>query len=230
MKKAFFITGTDTGVGKTFFACSLAAALVNRGLKVAAFKPMESGCERIDGKLVAKDVTKLQEATGRHCECLYTLAEPLAPAEAARIEGVNINPQSVIEAFMRIFEQNDVTLVEGAGGVLVPLADGWSVMDLMRELNIPVINVVGSKLGAINHTLLTERAVLEESLQLVGHVINNLHGASDAATLSNPDVIGALTALPVLGVLPRSENQGDWILPRIFERLIDVDWLLAQTW
>ena len=219
MNKAFFITGTDTAVGKTFFAASLAAALHDAGLKVGVFKPIESGCRVVDGRAMPSDANLLKTASGTDQEieeiCLYRLREALAPSEAASIEGVRIDPSLIIEAFDRIVQEHEVTLVEGAGGPYAPLYESWTVLELMRELNAPVINVVGSKLGAINHTLLTERVLLEESLELLGHAINNLHGSKDPACITNPELIAKFARRPILCVLPKVD--APWLEPRLFE-------------
>jgi dethiobiotin synthetase len=223
MKKAFFITGTDTDVGKTFFAASLAEYFRAKGSTVGVYKPIESGCKIVNGKAIPQDATLLQSASGTDLAieqiCLYCLKEALAPAEAAKLENVTIDIENIIRGFESIYETHDITIVEGAGGVLAPLYNQWAVIDLMRRLNLPVINVVGSKLGAVNHTLLTERAILAESLGLIGHVINNLHGIKHPAVLTNPDQIGSLARRPVLGTLQKSNDP--WLKPDVFEHQID---------
>ena len=231
LKKAFFITGTDTDSGKTFFAASLAAALFDAGYSVGVFKPIESGCRKVDGELVPEDASLLKKASGTDQPlsdiCLYRLAEPLAPSEAARMQGVTVEPERVVRAFEQIADTHDITLVEGAGGLMAPLFDRWTVLELARQLNVPVIHVVGSKLGAINHTLLSERVILEESVELVGHVINNLYGSDDRAALTNPDLVKRLARRPVLAVLPRSESP--WLAPGGFNKRFDLNVLALGT-
>ena len=223
MGKAFFITGTDTAVGKTYFAASLACALNEAGLKVGVFKPVESGCRYSQGKQVPRDASILKLASGCDLDipkiCPYCFREALAPSEAAKIENVKIDKRRIIETFEYILDSHEVTIVEGAGGLLSPLYESWDVLELMRELCIPVINVVSSKLGAINHTLLTERVILDESLELIGHVVNNLFGTDEPAVLSNPDVIASLTAKPVVCVLPKVQTP--WLEPQRFNSYFD---------
>lgn len=224
MSKAFFLTGTDTGVGKTFFGASLAAALRDAGYRVGVFKPVESGAGLEAGRKVPADALLLAEAAGCTLDldliCPYALREPLAPSEAAKMEGVIIDPARIFDAFYAVADASDVVLVEGAGGLLCPLYETWTVLELMRQLNWPAINVVGSKLGAVNHTLLTERVLLDESVGLMGHVINNLYGSDEPAALTNPDLIRSLARTPVLAVLPRAEER--WLPPRIFRTHFDL--------
>jgi dethiobiotin synthetase len=231
MGASFFITGTDTGVGKTFFAASLAAALKDRGYSVGVFKPIESGCESKEGELFPADARKLWRAAGEVQSldqiCPVRLSAPLAPGEAARLEGVMIDRNRIIRVYEETVETFDVTIVEGAGGLFVPLYEGWTVLELIRELGVPVINVVGSKLGAINHALLTERAILAESVELFGHVINNLLGDQDPAVKSNPGQIAAQSVVPILGVLPPCPDP--WLDPGSFAECFDLQALLVRA-
>ena len=224
MGKAFFITGTDTSVGKTFFAASLACSLRDAGYKVGVFKPIESGCSTIDGKKIPNDAGLLKRVSGCEADietiCPYCLEDALAPAMAAEKESLKISTDRILEIFEQISMDHDVTLVEGAGGVLAPLYKSVKVIDLMRMLDLPVINVVGSKLGAINHTLLTEWAILDESLGLVGHVINNLYGTKDKAVQTNPALIARHVRRKILCVLPKVNDP--WLDPKTFKDHFDM--------
>ncbi len=224
MGKAFFVTGTDTDVGKTFFAASLASYLKSAGYNIGVFKPIESGCATIDGKMVPGDAMTLKRASG--CEldmetiCPYCLKEAVAPSVAAKNANLFVDVNLILNSFDVLRNEHDVVLVEGAGGVLAPLFDSVKVVDLMRMLAIPAINVIGSKLGAVNHALLTERTILDESLGMIGHVINNLHGVDDPAIQSNPDLIKKHARRKVLGVLPKAN--GPWLAPDTFKENFDL--------
>lgn len=224
MNKAFFITGTDTGIGKTFFAASLAASLKNNGLSVGVFKPVESGCRVSMGETIPEDATLLKRASGcrlsREKICPYPLKKALAPALAAGMENVRVELEKIATLFEEIVDSHDVTIVEGAGGLMSPLFGDWTVLSLVRRLNVPVISVVGSRLGAINHALMTERILLDESIGFAGHVVNNLFGSSDLSTSSNPEMIAAFSRRPVLAVLPHLDSP--WMEPDLFDAHFDI--------
>lgn len=193
MKQAFFITGTDTGVGKTHVACKLIAAYVAQGYKVIGMKPVAAGCELVDGVWVNEDVLKLEAASNvqapRELINPYSFKEAIAPHIAAEIMGVEINIEVIQQAFNKLRDIADIVIVEGAGGFLVPLNATQSTADLALALNIPVILVVSMKLGCINHSLLTVEAIQARNLTLHGWVANrlaqNMHAlAENEATLA----------------------------------------------
>ncbi|MGH7929640.1 MAG: dethiobiotin synthase, partial [Candidatus Binatia bacterium] len=130
MSKGVFITGTDTGVGKTFFACALAAYLKDLGYKIGVMKPAETGCDAGDGKIAPLDALALKEASG--CDlplekiCPYQFREPLAPSVAAEREGRQIDINRLMDAYHEISSAHDITLVEGAGGLMVPLLPSYT--------------------------------------------------------------------------------------------------------
>ena len=229
--RAFFITGTDTGIGKTFIGCSLAAAFRARGMKVGVFKPIESGCEAVEGKRIPADASALCRASGSDLPietiCPYRLREPLAPAEAARIEGVTIDENRLLSLFEEIALSHDVTLVEGAGGLLSPMYRTKTALDFLLRINIAAVNVVGSRLGAINHTLLTERVLLSAQVALAGHIINHHTADTEQAMLTNPDNIREFAKRPVLGIV--HHTGGNRLEPEATEAHIDLDALLAAS-
>lgn len=178
MKQAFFVTGTDTGVGKTHIACKLIAAYVAQGYKVIGMKPVAAGCELVDGVWVNEDVLKLEAASNvqapRELINPYSFKEAIAPHIAAERAGVEINIEVIQQAFNQLRDIADIVIVEGAGGFLVPLNGTHSMADLAVTLNIPVILVVNMKLGCINHSLLTVEAIQARNLTLHGWVANRL--------------------------------------------------------
>ena len=178
MKQAYFITGTDTGIGKTHVACQLMRQYAAQGLKVVGMKPVAAGCDFIDGEWVNEDVQKLTAASNvvapRELVNPYCFNEPIAPHLAAEKVDVEIQITVIKYAYNALLEIADVVIVEGAGGFLVPLNDKEILADLVLALNIPVIVVAGIKLGCINHTLLTIEAIKTRKIALHGWVANQI--------------------------------------------------------
>ncbi|HUI26565.1 MAG TPA: dethiobiotin synthase [Candidatus Kryptonia bacterium] len=231
-----FITGTDTGIGKTTVAAGLAAAIARRGHRVGVLKPAETGCERAaDGQLIAADARRLAFFAG--CEanpqtvCPYRFREPLAPRVAAEREGRTIDPSTIAAVCRRLASSHDIVLIEGAGGLLVPLAGAFTFADLCARLNANLLVVVGNKLGAINHALLTVRHAERAGLRLAGYVINTLAPQSDLAAETNVallhDLLGpSLGIIPWLGPVSEIESERTRLAESFADR-IDLDRLLA---
>jgi dethiobiotin synthetase len=198
-----FITGTDTGVGKTFIARGIAAVLRARGQRVGVMKPVETGCGGTIPRRPA-DALALRAAAGSRLPpdriCPYPLDAPLAPDVAARLENTRIDPAVIVAAFRAMRAAHDVTLVEGAGGLLVPIADRYVMADLARDLDLPLLVVVDSKLGAINHTLLTLEAAAARGLAVCGYVLNHA-AAADEAAATNASVLARCTNVPCVGTV-----------------------------
>ncbi len=205
--KSLLITGTDTGIGKTTVSCLLAASLRARDVRVGVFKPAETGCNDALTNPAggAQDIRRLRFFANCElpldCLCPYGLDEPLAPLVAARRQGIRIDLDHIRDCYQRIATAHDVTLVEGAGGLLVPLAEDTSFADLAKHLDFAVVVVVGNRLGAINHALLTTRHALSLRLHVLGYVINHLQPNSDLAATTNIDVLAELLGKP-LGNVP----------------------------
>jgi dethiobiotin synthetase len=178
MSKAYFVTGTDTDAGKTHIACQLITQYVAQGYKVVGMKPVAAGCELIDGEWLNTDVQKLTAASNvkapRELVNPYCFNEPIAPHLAANIVGIEIKIDKIKQAFQQLTNMADVVIVEGAGGFLVPLNGKDSLADLAEELALPIILVVGMKLGCINHSLLTAEAIKARGLTLHGWVANHI--------------------------------------------------------
>ena len=204
--KALFITGTDTGVGKTWTAGGLAGALRRRGRLVGNMKPAESGCPEEGGETVPRDALFVKAMAG--CEspldaiCPYRFRESLAPFVAAEREGRRIDPERIVSAFEGIRAAHDVTLIEGVGGFLVPIAEGFRVSDLAVRFGAPILVVGRLGLGTLNHTLLTLEAAARRDLRVLGVVLSAAAPPSTVSEETNPDVLTALTDVPLLGVLP----------------------------
>jgi dethiobiotin synthetase len=227
MSRGIFITGTDTGVGKTVVAAVLARLLRMRGVKVGVMKPVTSGCREENGRLVSDDALLLSQAAGVPCSddvAPYLLREPVAPAEAAKIDGVMLDFGRIREAYDRLAAGHDYMIVEGAGGLMVPLAGGLLVADLARQLGLPLLVVARPDLGTINHTVLTCFAAQQMDLRVAGVVVNNYPGAPGLAERSAPHQIGSLCGAPVLGIWPHRDDIDEF---ELVEGL--ADWLDGQA-
>ncbi len=201
-----FVTGTDTGVGKTLVSATIAATLAARGRRVGVAKPVETGCRREHGRLVPEDALALAAAAGDPSAlddvCPHRFPDPLAPALAAERSGVTLDVDALALHLERRAARFDVLLVEGAGGLLVPLTRAASFADLATRLAAPVLVVIGSRLGAINHALLTLEAVASRGLALAGYVVNRLADTDDLAVATNEGLLQSLTTAPCLGTIP----------------------------
>jgi dethiobiotin synthetase len=223
-----FITGTDTGVGKTFFACGLAALLKESGYRVGVMKLAETGCEERDGKLIPQDAIRLKEASG--CAeplekiCPYPLLEPLAPSIAAERAGVRIDVNHLLAVYEDISSKHDITLVEGAGGLMVPLLPSYTYADLACVLKLPVVVVTANKLGAINHLLLTLEHARCKGLSVLGYVLNCVSNENSLAAETNREVLAGLTGVQCLGELPFIETAqaGENFPLDVFETELDL--------
>jgi dethiobiotin synthetase len=209
MHKSLFITGTDTGVGKTYVTVGLISALKEMGLNVSPMKPVETGCRRRGGKLFPSDTFKLIHSSGSK-ETIdrinpYRFRHPLAPSVAAEIEGIVIKKKRIISAYKYLHEKYDITLVEGAGGVMVPVYKRYLFIDLIKDLNAPALIVSRPGLGTINHTLLTIDALRAREIDIIGVVINySLNKRKGLSDRTNPEVLERIGGVPVLGIVPFS--------------------------
>lgn len=212
------VTGTDTGIGKTVVAAALTALAREEGLEVAAMKPVETGVERGGPDT---DAVLLREAAGGRDSlqlvCPIVLPEPLAPSVAARRAGREVKLDLLDDAFERISAHRDLVVVEGAGGILVPITPGVAFDGLFRRWSLDVIVVAGNRLGVLNQTLLTVQAARSAGLRVRGVVLNAL--APEPGTVSEETNRSTLTELlPDLPVLPFP-----WVdEPRNPARLADV--------
>jgi dethiobiotin synthetase len=207
MTRGLFITGTDTGVGKTVIAAGLAAVLRETGRDVGVMKPIASGCVRRREGLVSEDaefLAKAAEAPETLDQiCPVRLAEPLAPTVAAARAGLQIDLGPMWEAWRRLSAAHDVMLVEGIGGLLCPVTPDKLLADLAGGFGLPLLVVSRSGLGAINHAALTVEAARARGLAVAGIVINRYNAdTADLAEMTNPDEIQRVTGVEVLGLVP----------------------------
>jgi dethiobiotin synthetase len=206
---SFFVTGTDTGVGKTLVSCALLRAFARRGLRVAGFKPIAAGCDSDGLNDDAKALRACGNVASSYAEVNpYCLSRPVAPHLAAAACGVQIELARVVEAYRALAARADAVIVEGAGGFRVPLNDTQDSADLARELNLGMILVVGMRLGCLNHALLTCEAITARGLKLSGWVAN-VRDEDMPMLHENIAALQARIAAPLLGVIPFLSAPGE---------------------
>lgn len=203
-----FVTGTDTGVGKTLVGAALAYLLRQKGCHVGVFKPLESGVPDPsglgdDGRLLA-----WAAAVGEEPDLIgaYRLREPLAPSLALRREGIRVEWRDLLRAIRQNRMKYDFHLVEGAGGLLVPLVERRLVADLAADLGLPLLIVARPGLGTVNHTLLTLEVAKARGLRVAGWIISGLTVGAGVAERHAAEEIARLTDAPCWGVLPRVDG------------------------
>jgi dethiobiotin synthetase len=223
--RGVFVTGTDTGVGKTVASCALIHALRARGVPATPFKPIAAGAVERDGRWVNEDTLALMEAAGLDASAAervtpVLLREPMAPHIAAQREGRTITLEPIRSAFDTL---GGFVVAEGVGGFRVPLADGLDSVDLCRELGLPVVLVVGLRLGCLNHALLTAQAIRAAGVPFAGWIANAIDPAMAAAD-ENVAALEARLDAPLLGRLPREQA----LDPARLARHLDLSTLVAR--
>lgn len=203
--QGIFITGTDTGVGKTLVAAAFLRAFANRGLRAIGMKPVAAGCIEHHGRLINEDVIALVAASNVAAAeddiNPYGFQPPIAPHLAAALAGRPISLEKIRMAYAALCRKADRVVVEGAGGLLVPLGEAQDFADLARVLELPVVLVVGMRLGCLNHALLSAEAILSRGLQFAGWVANTLD-PDMAEFTANLQTLRARLQAPLLGILP----------------------------
>ena len=206
----FFVTGTDTGIGKTNASCALLAALRARDLRASGMKPVASGCVMTSAGLRNEDAQALIAASDpapAYADCNpFAFAEPIAPHIAARSRGIEIRLDPICSAYARLAAHVDRIVVEGVGGWMVPFSETLMQADLVRALELPVILVVGLRLGCINHALLSARAIRDDGCTLIGWIANRIDPAMASAD-ANLMALRERIAAPLLGVLDHAPGR-----------------------
>ena len=202
--RGYFITGTDTGVGKTLVACAMLHAFARAGLRVVGMKPVAAGATRSAEGLINDDVAELRTASTVGCELAqvnpYCFEPAIAPHIAAAQAGVTIDLKQIVRAYALLAARADRVIVEGVGGFCVPLNRDEDGADLAQVLGLPVILVVGLRLGCLNHAALTAHAVSARGLRLAGWIANRIDPAMPAAH-ENIAALAERLAAPLLGVV-----------------------------
>ncbi len=217
--KGLFVTGTDTGVGKTHVTCMIARQVIRGGFRVAAYKPVCSGAMKPSPSIVADasesgdrwdDIERLKQAMGGvwpdDVICPQRFIAPLAPPVAARLEGKTVNFQGLLDG-VRCFHGQEMLLIEGAGGWLSPLTETQTIADLAQALRHPILVVAKAGLGTINQTLLTVESIRFRGLCVAGIVLNEATVVGDDPSIcTNSDEIEARSGVPVFGTIPHGSS------------------------
>jgi len=237
MTKGFFITGTDTGVGKTVVACMIAASLKERGIDVGVMKPVATGGRVTPLGLVSEDAEALASVVGSDDPHSVInpvcFKPPLAPSVAARMAQGSVDLSTVWRAFGVLRDRHPWMIVEGIGGLKVPIADGFFVSDLARMIGLPLLIVAHAGLGTINHTLLTLECARRAGLFVAGVILNGARGEeSDLSELTNAEEIARVGAVRVWGMVRhvpglRLDKDARQELARLAAEQMDMDGLLS---
>jgi dethiobiotin synthetase len=227
MKLKFLITGTDTGVGKSTVGCAIGFALRARALRVGVMKPAETGCEaRLEadgGALEPADARALALASG--CDqpldliCPFRYRSPLAPPAAAELDA--LDPPDIVriaDCYAKIEAASDAVLVEGAGGLAVPIAWGFDYADLAALLDLPLIVVIANKLGCLNAALLTLSYARAKRVKIAGWLLNDVEPALSPAARTNAASLARMTDVPSLGVMRHKEPLAKTVIEKLLAR------------
>ncbi|MFA5239838.1 MAG: dethiobiotin synthase [Phycisphaerae bacterium] len=231
-KPGLFVTGTDTGVGKTLIAGAIAKILTDKGLRVGVFKPIATGCKRTWEGLISSDTEFLSSCANSNLS-LSTITPvgyrtPAAPFVSAACDGYAIDFEKIAAAYKEICQNSDIVLVEGIGGVRVPLTQEFDLLDLAVEFTLPAVIVARPNLGTINHTLMTIDCLRAAKLKIAGVIINNYNATeSTVAEDTAAETIAKCTGEDILAVVPfdetidtENQNLGEFIV----SSLMHCDW------
>ncbi len=207
---SWFVTGTDTGIGKTTVSTAILLAARQRGLKAIGYKPIETGCSGQGLALVGPDTLALANAAQSKPYCTYAFQPPVAPAHAAKLANIGISLRNISDCFTQYRAQSELCVVEGAGGLYVPITSELTTLDLAQKLSIPLLIVAANRLGTINHTLLTLSAARQRGLRVDAVILSetkaNSAGADSATGLGNQEQISTHGKVPVLS-FPFCQNE-----------------------
>jgi dethiobiotin synthetase len=204
--KGIFVTGTDTGVGKTVVTAAIAWNLTQAGKRVALMKPVQTGTI-VSGPTDIEFVQKVLGADySLDVSCPYMFSDPVAPLVASMLVGERIDIKKIKDAYSRLSSDNDFVIVEGAGGLLVPILEDYFMSDLALELDLPVLIVTRPNLGTLNHTFLTLESAKKRGLDVAGIVISNFPWDPGLPEQTNPELILSMTGDNILGVIPNDNS------------------------
>jgi dethiobiotin synthetase len=228
---AVFVTGTDTGVGKTVISAALAYHFASKGLNVGIMKPVETGVTDISD--LGPDAALLRWAAQSTDPAdkisPYRFSLPASPHQAAQSAKTKIDQEKILEAFNDVKAGKDIVLVEGAGGLMVPVQGGFLMADLVKEMSIPALVVTQPQLGTLNHTLLTTFAAHTMGIDLCGMIINRMPEKPDEVASAAPHLLSSLASVDILGVLPEVtgiDKEKISLLSEAIGKLPTYSWLL----
>jgi dethiobiotin synthetase len=228
MAKGFFITGTDTGVGKTIVAGAVIKALMFLGFRTGVMKPIESGCGHEGGLLIPFDGMFLKQTA--HIDEHITLVtpccfeSPLAPMSASERDMTEIDIEEIRRSFSSLSGKYGMMVVEGIGGLMVPIKENYYVVDIARELGLPLLVVAKPGLGTVNHTILTVKCALHEGLDVAGVIINYSRPPDGSlAEKTNPKLLGQICPAPIIGTFPYLKNLDEDEIAKAAMKNLDIE-------
>lgn len=229
--KSYFVTGTDTGVGKTAITAALAASLRKRGIDVGVMKPIATGIPQKNG-FKSADVTLLHEAAkvndSEEVINPVFLTVPSSPYDATKALGLKIDMKIIREKFQHLLKIHQMLLVEGIGGIMTPITKDFFVADMIKEMKLETIIVTRSTLGTLNHTLMTFRMCKEYGITVKGMIINYFDEKGSLAERNAPSTLHEITGLPILGIIPFVKDyQKLDAMTSIVEKNIDLNLLIS---
>ena len=217
-------------MGKTVVTAGLASAVRSLGYSVGVFKPVQTGSLKKNNELVSPDLEFIKSADESILtKASYNFKEPAAPSLAAYLEGIDIDIDKIIEDYKELERKCDFVIVEGAGGLLVPIKDKFLMRDLVKTLYLPMVIVTRPDLGTINHTLLTIEAAKNKNIKIAGIIISDYPSGTENIAIKNaPDMIKELSGEKILGILPKIEdlNNNPAVLKDTFLQHINIDFVL----
>lgn len=225
----FFVTGTDTDVGKTIISSGLAAVLKEKKIDVGVFKPLLSGIARENPASDTSLLKRLSQTSLSYEEITpFEFKEPLAPYMAGKLEGKIVRIEEVLSHWEKIREKHEFFIVEGAGGITVPLGERFLVSDLIKALQLPIVIVARPNLGTFNHIFLTIQYAKSLGLPIAGIVINGINDHPALAEKTNPDLIEQFCNVPILGITPKLKEITAENIKNMAKDYIDVTLLTNQ--
>ncbi|RLQ97434.1 dethiobiotin synthase [Falsibacillus albus] len=221
----YFITGTDTDVGKTVVTSLLLSYFHQKGIDVYPYKPIQSGAIYENGNLQGPDLQMYERvltSLDTNKACTYLLKKASSPHLAAKEENVWFDIPAIQKNVERLLALHDLVLVEGAGGLIVPIQEDYCMIDLMKEIDLPVILVGRAGLGTINHTVLSVMALKQANITIEGIILNRLHMEDESIEKDNAVMIERLTGVKVLGTIPHlSDVEDAFKTPQAYESIFN---------
>jgi dethiobiotin synthetase len=223
-QKGIFVTGTDTGIGKTFVSAILVSKLKARGITCCYYKPISTGCELINETLMSEDLIFINKTTNSNFSpeistpIRYRI--PASPFFASIQEEREIDIKGILEQFKRLSEAYGFTIVEGIGGIMVPITKNYFVLDLINDLNLPALVVSRPILGTINHTLMTLTLLKQKGIRILGFVTNGEIPKDDPTVSTNSKIIEEISGVQFLGHVPFIKNSDPNIASAVADSII----------
>lgn len=226
MGKCIFVTGTDTDVGKTVIVACLAASFKKTGKRVAVYKPVHCG-DLLEGNIKSPDLALVKELSDIQDQDLvndFSFSLAASPHLAAEHDETKVDIQTIKDRIKSLQDSYDLVIIEGTGGLIVPLTRTYTILDLIKELSVPVVIVSRAGLGTINHTSLTINVLKSKNVPILGVILNYFKGG--VIEDDNKKIISELNNVPIIGIVPFSKNIKN--LVKDFEKYVDMEKILED--